>query len=81
MARALWRHDSKGRLAKLGAAVRAAREAKGLTIEGLAAASGVERAHVWKVEMGKRNVSVLNLAALAEGLGMTMAEMMAAAEL
>ena len=73
--------DSEDRLVKLGAAIRAARLERGLSQEALADAAGVDRSHMGKIERGERNVSVLNVARVAEALNITIASLMAAAEL
>ena len=73
--------DSNGRLHKLGAAIRAARLERGLSQEALADASGVDRSHMGKIERGERNVSVLNVARVAEAMDMTIASLMASAGL
>lgn len=73
--------DTAGKLRKLGAAIRAARLERGLSQEALADASGVDRSHMGKIERGERNVSVLNVARVAEALGVTIASLMASARL
>lgn len=73
--------DSNGRLRKLGAAIRAARLERGLSQEALADASGIDRSHMGKLERGERNVSLLNVARVAEALDMTIASLMASAGL
>lgn len=73
--------DSEGRLRMLGAAIRAERLERGLSQETLADASGIDRSHMGKIERGERNVSVLNVARVAEALGVSMASLMASAGL
>ena len=73
--------DEEGKLAKLGSAIRAARKECGLSQEALADASGVDRSHMGKIERGERNVSVLNVARVADALGVTIASLMASAGL
>ena len=81
MARQSIKTDSKGRLAKLGAAIRTARLERGLSQEALADAAGIDRSHMGKIERGERNVSVLNVARVSDALGLSIAALMAAAEL
>jgi transcriptional regulator with XRE-family HTH domain len=73
--------DSDGRLRKLGMAIRAARLAKGVSQEALADAAGVDRSHMGKIERGERNVTLLNIGRIADALGISVAELMAAADL
>ena len=73
--------DSDGRLAKLGKAIRAVRHERGLSQEALADAAGIDRSHMGKIERGERNVSVLNVARVSDALGVTIASLMASAEL
>lgn len=73
--------DKDGRLQKLGAAIRAARVAEGMSQEALADAAGIDRSHMGKIERGERNVSVLNLARVSEALNVSMSSLMAAAGL
>lgn len=81
MARQSIKTDSDGRLAKLGAAIRAARLEHKLSQEALADAAGIDRSHMGKIERGERNVSVLNVARVSDALGLSIAALMAAAEL
>jgi len=73
--------DADGRLRQLGAAIRSARKERGLSQEALADASGIDRSHMGKIERGERNVSVLNVARVAEALNSTIASLMASAGL
>lgn len=73
--------DSDGRLLKLGQAIRSVRLERGLSQEALADAAGIDRSHMGKIERGERNVSVLNVARVAEALGTSLASLMAAAQL
>lgn len=81
MSRQSIKTDGDGRLRKLGAAIRAARLERGLSQEALADASGLDRSHMGKVERGERNVSVLNVARVAEALNASIASLMASAGL
>lgn len=73
--------DADGKLRKLGAAIRAVRLECGLSQEALADAAGIDRSHMGKIERGERNVSVLNVARVAEALDSTIAALMASAGL
>ncbi|MGX7953028.1 helix-turn-helix domain-containing protein [Tsuneonella sp. HG249] len=73
--------DTEGKLRKLGAAIRAVRHERRMSQEALADASGVDRSHMGKIERGERNVSVLNVARVAEALGVTIASLMTSAGL
>lgn len=73
--------DSDGRLLKLGQAIRSVRLERGLSQEALADAAGIDRSHMGKIERGERNVSVLNVARVAEALGTSIAFLMESAKL
>lgn len=64
-----WSEDDRGILSALGAAIVEIRKAKELSQEGLAQAAGIERAHMGKLERGKRNVTLLSLTKIADALG------------
>lgn len=59
-----------------GARVRALRRAKGLSQEAFAASCGLDRTYISGIERGVRNVSLLNLNALALGLGVSLSELL-----
>jgi transcriptional regulator with XRE-family HTH domain len=56
-------------LARFGQQVRDRRTAAGLSQERLAAACGLDRTYLSGVELGKRNLSLRNIAAIADALG------------
>ena len=55
-------------LIAVGANIRKAREAKGLSQEQLAALAGLDRTYIGGVERGERNVAALNLIRIAATL-------------
>lgn len=61
--------------------VRLARVERGLSQEDVAQASGLHRTHMSLIERGESNLTVLNLARLANGLGVTIDVLVAEAEL
>ena len=56
--------------------LRQERTSKGLSQEALAAKVGLHRTYVGSVERGERNISIDNMARLAEGLGVTIQELL-----
>lgn len=79
MARVSRQDDADGLLAALGAAIRAARTAKGLSQEALADAAKIDSSHMGKIERGERNVTILNIARIAAALGCQPSALLAAA--
>lgn len=74
------RSASRERLLRdLGAAVRARRSELGLTMRALAQKAGVSERFLVQLEAGEGNISVARLEDVAEGLGSTGAELLAAA--
>ena len=66
--------------AAFGAAVRAARTTRGIAQETLALLSRIERSHVGKIERGEHMPTLAAVLKIARALGMSGAELMAAAE-
>lgn len=60
----------------LGQAVRAARLRKGLSQEDLAFECNLHRTYIGSIERGERNVSLRNIAIIAEKLELTISELM-----
>ncbi|MEQ1908026.1 MAG: helix-turn-helix transcriptional regulator [Vicinamibacterales bacterium] len=56
-------------LSVLGRHVRRLREQSGLSQEGLALKSGIDRTYISSLERGERNVAALNLRRIAKTLG------------
>jgi transcriptional regulator with XRE-family HTH domain len=66
--------------AAFGAAVRSARTTRGIGQEALAHLAKVERSHVGKIERGEHMPTIAVVLKIAKALGITGAELMAAAE-
>lgn len=62
-------------LSRLGLRIRNLRNKLGLTQVELAEKVGLDRSFLADVERGKRNISILNLGLIAEGLGVTLAQL------
>jgi len=58
-------------LVRFGKRVRELRKKKGLSQEGLALESGLDRSYVGGVERGERNISLENIGKLATALGVS----------
>jgi transcriptional regulator with XRE-family HTH domain len=61
---------------RFGAAVRARREALGVSQEELASRAGLHRTYIGDIERGLRNVSLRNIHRLAAGLGCLASELL-----
>src|SRR3954453_9925225 len=61
---------------RLGMRVRELRRGQGLTLEALAERSGVSRAMISKLERGEKNPTLVVAAKVAEGLSITLSELM-----
>jgi transcriptional regulator with XRE-family HTH domain len=81
VARVSGQQDADGSLKRLGEAVRAARKARGMSQETLADAAGIDRSHMGKIERGERNVTLLNIARIANALGRKPSDLLVAAGL
>lgn len=60
---------------KIGDRIRELRKETGLSQEKFAAKIGMDRTYYASVELGKRNISVINLEKIAQGLGMSLSDM------
>ncbi len=67
-------------LVAFGAAVRSTRRANGVSQERLAELASLHRTYVGGIERGERNVALINIRRLADALGVSMAELLAATE-
>lgn len=56
-------------LVSLGTAIRAARKAKGLSQEALAALADIDRSYMGGIERGEHNLAIMNLLKIADALG------------
>jgi transcriptional regulator with XRE-family HTH domain len=65
---------------QLGARVKEFRRRRGLTLEDLAERAGVSRAMISKVERGEKNPTLVVAAKVAEGLGVTLSELLGVEE-
>lgn len=66
--------------AALGRAIREQREVRGISQEELGFRSGLHRTYVGGIERGERNPSFTNILRVAEALGVSASELLAAAE-
>src|SRR5918992_5565509 len=65
---------------RLGTRVKELRRGRGLTLEDLAERAGVSRAMISKVERGEKNPTLVVAAKVAEGLGVTISELLGVEE-
>ena len=56
-------------LVSLGAAIREARKAKGISQEALAELAGIDRSYMGGIERGEHNLAIMNLLKIADALG------------
>ncbi len=66
--------------AAFGAALREIRTERGLSQEAVAVAAGLNRAYYNGVELGKRNVAIVNIGKLADALNLQPSVILARAE-
>jgi transcriptional regulator with XRE-family HTH domain len=60
---------------RLGSRIRATRVRYGWTQAEFADYLGLDRSYIAEIELGKRNVCLVNLEVIAKGLGMTLAKL------
>ena len=59
----------------LGSRIKELRQKTGLSQEKFALKIGMDRTYFASVEAGKRNISIINLKKIADGLGVTLSDM------
>jgi transcriptional regulator with XRE-family HTH domain len=67
-------------LKAFGSRIRSLRNHKGISQEKLAELADLHRTYISSVELGERNVSLKNIQALAEALGVSLAELFGSEE-
>lgn len=60
---------------KIGNRIRVLRKETGLSQEKFAAKIGMDRTYFASVELGKRNISIVNLEKIAEGLNISLGKL------
>lgn len=60
---------------KIGARIRELRNETGLSQEKFALKIGMDRTYLASVELGNRNISIVNLEKIANGLNITLSEL------
>lgn len=60
---------------KIGAKIRELRTQLGISQEKFAMKIGMDRTYFASVELGKRNVSIVNIEKIANGLGVSLSEL------
>ena len=75
------RHARHPVLVALGRAIRRARKERGVSQEGLAHDTEIDRSYMGSIERGDQNVGVMHLAKIAHALNMTITELVMEAEL
>lgn len=68
-------------LAQLGAAIRKARKEAGISQETLAHTTEIERSYFGAIERGEVNVTFMNLVKVSRELGVSLADLLADAQL
>ena len=61
--------------AKLGSRIRELRQNTGLSQEKFALSISMDRTYFASVELGKRNIAIINLEKIAKGLGVSLSEL------
>ncbi|MBO4971375.1 MAG: helix-turn-helix transcriptional regulator [Clostridia bacterium] len=60
---------------KIGARIRELRTQLGISQEKFAMKIGMDRTYFASVELGKRNISIINIEKIANGLGVSLSEL------
>ncbi len=66
-------------LVSLGVSIRAARKAKGLSQEALAALADIDRSYMGGIERGEHNLAIMNLLKIADALEVTPSKLLSEA--
>jgi transcriptional regulator with XRE-family HTH domain len=74
-------HRQDLRLLAFGRAIRETRKEQGLSQEGLALKTGLDRSYMGGVERGDNNVTLLKAYAIAKALGLSLSELIHVARL
>jgi transcriptional regulator with XRE-family HTH domain len=74
-------HAHSPPLVALGAAIRRARGAMGMSQEALAFEAGLDRSYMGGIERGEQNVALINLMKIASSLGLPASALLASAGL
>lgn len=75
------KHARAPALVALGGAIRSLRKSQGISQEELAHRSQVDRAYMSSIERGTQNPGVMTIIRIAEGMGISVAEIFTAAGL
>lgn len=62
-------------LVALGVAIRAERQAQGLSQEALADKANIDRSYMGGIERGEHNIAIMNLLKIADALGLKVSEL------
>ena len=60
---------------KIGTRIRELRHSKGISQENFAKEIGMNRTYFASIELGKRNVSLINIEKIAKGLGISISKL------
>ena len=75
------RHARHQVLTALGGAIRQARRKRGISQEGLALLTQIDRSYMGAIERGDQNIGVMHLARIAHAMEMTVTELVMEAAL
>jgi len=81
MAKPSPKHAGNQVLVDLGAAIRSARTAKGLSQEALAVDANLDRSYMGGVERGEHNLALMNIVKIANAVGLKPSELLASSGL
>ncbi len=81
MAKPSPKHAGEQVLVDLGMAIRNARLAMGLSQEALAIDAGLDRSYMGGIERGEHNLAIMNIAKIANALGVTPSDLLKGAGL